>query len=335
MGIHHAGQDTYILVCDLPEKVKAFRHIGLKTPDVSDPFFREVQTGLVQCMKGISPGTNFHIINMEDLADEIFVGAERVRAQMHEGFIISTCPEIAAPMHGATIEVNRMVDEKGRMLGIGPRAGHPPVEVQISGILERSAGSPLVLMEDGSFTGNTLRTIIEALRGGGGQVEAVVVGFIFPEALRLLSEKFSGEIIQIEQKNHLLDWTPDHDYFPFIPNCGRTLGTMIHGNPYPFYTFDGYAYSVPYLVPYAPFQEWVGLRGGGHAICEFSSFCLEKTRELFAILEKLNGRELTVGDLWDLRPRVAIPYSIGQESFAPMNSVRITDYLSEVITEVW
>ena len=338
MESHH-GPQTYILVCDLARKVMSFRLVGIQTPEPSDPFFAEFRSGLKDQILQIAPHLDVRVIDMGELAAKILMGVQHLDSTLlKNAFVVSTCSEIALPIQGHTLEVNRVVDDRGVVLGIGPRPGHPPVDHQIDGILSMAAGRPLVIVEDGSFTGSTLSYVIDRLHRKKADVIAVVAGFIFPKAMERLKDVFRGVIHTIEHFEQPIDWVPDHDFVPFLPGCGRIVGALIRGDAHPFYTFEGYPYSIPYLLPFAPpeaWMDWTGLTGSVQDARNFSRFCIVKSRDLFEELERLNDKHLTIRDIQDVRPRISVPFRMdGDDSMYRMSSVRICGYLTDIMQEV-
>lgn len=325
----------YILVCDLPQRVRSLRTSGLKVPDERDPFFVQFHAGLTERLTHALPESRLRVMDMRDLSEDILARAQHLVAEMDKAFIVSSCTEIANPAHGATLEVNRIVDIDGNILGIGARPGHPDLDTQLNAIMHTAAGRSIILMEDGTFTGGTLAEITRRFKNRGAHVAGAVVGFAFPQSLARLRAVFSDEQIHIvEPLNHPVDWVPDHDFFPFMPNCGRVMGFQFNGEPVPFYNYDGSSYTVPYLLPYAPMADWAGLSIDGPELCAFTDFCVASAIELFQRIEKLSERAVMFEDLRRAKPRVGIPISVGQKSLPRMNC-SIVDYLRELRVELW
>jgi len=325
----------YLLTSSLGEKVKSFRNAGLKTPDADDPVFGEINAELTRKLGQIFGNeAKVENVDMSDLADEILNKAIERRTILRNGFVVSTCSEIAVPTKGYTIEVNRLVDERGEIIGIGPRPGYPGIDVQIQNIRSMAAEQPLILMEDGSFTGSTLVYLIERLKRERVEVTSIIIGFTFPNAVEKIKEVFGGEVIVIHELADPIDWVPDHDFLPFMPNCGRVFGVSINGKAYPFYTHNGASYSVPYIFPFArsPMMEkWTSIPEDVNN--DFSLFCLQQNLRLFQQIDRLNGDSIKIGDLVKNRPKVSIPMSVGQSSF-PRLGTSVTDFLSETCHEI-
>lgn len=308
---HH--QQTYVLTCDLPQKVRLFEDIGLVTPPTDDQFFIELKRGLSERLQSVLGTTKVRIIEMDDLAGQILKSANKKQRSVQSSEIVSTCFEIAMRRRGHTLEINRIVDVEGKIIGMGARPGCKPVEAQFDTLKQACHDKPIVVVEDGSFTGSTMRFIIEACKKRNIPVACIVLGFAFPNAISHIQEVYTGEIITIEDGSSFVDWMPDHDFFPYIPNCGRILGFGANGRAFPYYNAQGIPYAVPYIRPFSPMSEWTSIPK--EACDAISTFCKKKVRELFGMLEDLNKRHLTVADLKDLTPRVTIPVCIGNQYF--------------------
>jgi len=322
------SQKTYILTFDLERKLRLLRSVGIKTPNNNDSVMRDVRQHLTDAIKNCFSGQEvvIHSITMEDLADEIWSKALNKKSLLQNAVVVSTCLELAAPRYGHTLEINRIINIDGNIIGIGPRPGFPPIDDQLANIAHVAAGQPIVIVEDGSFTGNTLCHTLNAFRAKGLDVAAIVVGFIFQEARQKVKNIFNGELIVVEEMADYLDWLPDHDFFPFTPNCGRVLGTKFGNDFLPFYTYNGASYAVPYLTTFCDVTAWAGIpHDRANA---FSLWCAQTTLAIYRAIDALNGEQVKIGDLLQVRPRISVPISVGQKKF-PSLDTKVSDFLVE------
>lgn len=326
-------KSAYVLVFDLGSKIKALRQLGLKTPEHNDPFFLEIQTDLTKMISQALPDAEILAYEMEDLSYQILTRAHELRKILvKDAVVVSSCLEIAAPRRGFVLEINRLVDFDGQILGIGPRPGCPTISEQIRGIKTLVADRPVIIVEDGSFSGRTLAYVLKLFKESGVQVAALVLGFMFPQALASLRRSYEGEMIVIRELNNVIDWMPDHDFFPFSPNCGRVVGVSVHGLNYPFFNYDGASYGVPYILPFSPMHDWASIPKD--SCNEISLYCMHKTLELFDLLEKMNnGKEIKIGDLTGARPLVSVPISVRQKFF-PSLDTRVRSFLHDTCHEL-
>lgn len=326
----HEIKGTYILTCDLGSKIKALRYLDLKTPGKKDKFYKELQNGLASQIKKALQGINMRIIEMDDLAVEILSKAFK-RSVARSAVVVSSCTEITAAGRGYTLEINRIVDIQGNIVGIGARPGYPSIEEQVKGLFHILSRRPVILVEDGSFTGNTMANVVKKMRENNIQVAAIILGFAFPKALEVIRKEYEGEIVVVEEVKDIIDWMPDHDFIPFTPNCGRVFGNSMNGTAYPFYTHDGASYGIPYVMPFLSsdiMTKWTSIPK--QAVEAVSKFSLECAKELFEILESLNGkRDIVIGDLIGRNPaQITIPVAIGQHKFPQQLQRKVTDFLA-------
>lgn len=336
---HHSMSDkrTYALTWDLGEKVQLFSALGLQVPPPNAEIFIKIKDDLDKMLLHVfGPSVHTFPRATRALASQIVAKTTQRQSELRsraarDALVVSTCPEIANIREGIALSINRLIDEKGEILGLGPRPGAPSISDQMD-VVQRAAGNrSVILMEDGAFTGGTMRFILNEMKARRVHVSAVVLGLAFKNAKESIAEVFDGDIVTVEEDKDYVDWMPDHDFFPFIPNSGRVFGTSWNGNLMPLYTKDGATFCAPYLLPFAPITKWASIPEN-HAL-DFSRFCLQKTREIFEKLCEDNDCMLTIEDIIDTVPRVSIPMAIGQQIIPPLRT-RILDYLKACIDEI-
>lgn len=331
---HEEVTKTYLLTHDLGEKYQALRFKGLSVPEATDTIFVEVQAELAQHIKSLIPNDQLNTILVRDLSTKILSEVARLseteqpaleRTIDQDILMVSTCPEIAVPKSGRVLEVNRIVDCAGTLIGIGPRPGYPTLENQIANIVQAAGGRPIVIVEDGSFTGKTITGLLHLFENAikaqdktsgilHTHVAAIILGFAFPKAISLLEANNRVDVHIVMPYADLDDWMPDHDFVPFSPNCGRIVGHIVNDQAYPFYNHNGVPYGVPYIYPYGTFEmvrEWTGFTGvDNDALYRFSVHCLRLADEIYTHLEQLNGHEITLGHLKGCNPRISMPFFV-------------------------
>lgn len=324
------------MTLDVPQRMQSLRTLGLKVPPVEHAIYQDMQEGLVRWLSEFLPRVDLKLIPMEELAANILAETRRYDrdALMDSAVIVSTCHEIAAGAHGYIIEVNRILNSEGEIIGIGPRPGAVDLEEQVMGIARAAAGRPIIIMEDGIFTGRTLVHLVKLFQAEEANVAAVVTGFSFPQGRKALSTIFKGKIIEIERPKKVLDWMPDHDFFPLVPNCGRTIGVKMNGACYPFYSPTGVSYSVPYIVNFCPIDRWASLTGDRTRLLAFGRFCVQQMIELYDEIGHLNKRDIVLSDLRSCRPRISIPRRIRQLGFPEISGMKVVDFLNDQLHSV-
>lgn len=314
---------TYILARGLPYSVQQLGlATGLRVPKTSDRIFTDIDAELQRALKHALRLVDVQVVDMNDLGYEVLHRANNLRATHHYN-IVSTCPEIAHLTGAvATLNVNRLVTFTGSEVGIGQRPGYPAMHLQVNTLVTQADGNPYVIVEDGLFSGNTMRQVIRAFEKAGAHVIMVVAGFQFPRAQQAITELTTDPSVKREIEvatvydlvpEQLVDWMPDHDFFPFVPNCGRVLGVNMGEHAIPYYNRNGTSYSIPYLSTYCDMERWTSLPA--RAGTEFTRTCLGLTTQLFQEIERLNpGTSLKVGQLVECQqsnPRICMPISAG------------------------
>jgi hypothetical protein len=317
----HAGlralegsRSKYILTSDLRASIKRLAlGLGLKAPDSSDEIFGHVTSELKCALERHVKSVEVVPIDAEDLGHSVLERARQFGARCH---IVSTCTEVTRDGYANTLEINRLVDLDGEIIGLGPRPGHASLAEQARRQVQIAAGRPIVIAEDGVFTGNTLKCVIETFKRQGAVVKAAVSGFIFDQALGfgggLHDLCDSVEFVQTIDHDHgLFEWMPDHDFLPLIPNCGRVLGTKLGPLCLPYYDQDGTSYSIPYLYPFCEMKKWASITGDTK---ELTRTCLGLVKKIYEHLKSLNGgTNIYLGDLFANRidPHISIPFEHG------------------------
>jgi hypothetical protein len=329
---HHPTIGSYLLTEDLGEKVTGFRHVGLETPSATDPFFDDIQQQLASALSS-ALGEEHPVIRlkMRDVADGII--GEIARVHGDDVFIVSTCPEIAYPAKGATVEVNRLVDTYGNALGLGPRPGHVAISQQFRKIVAESRASGtkgIVVAEDGMFMGETMMYVVSELIKAGGNVLGVVVGFTFGDDSIAALNALDVQVNVVQDFRPILDWVPDHDFMPFIPGCGKVLGVNVRSLG-PFYDHQHATFCVPYIAPFGPVNAWASIPE--EKVNAFSTECINLTIQVFETLEKMNRRAITIGTILQSRQRVGIPISLDKDGEThggfPTKDARVITFLGE------
>jgi hypothetical protein len=186
---------------------------------------------------------------------------------------------------------------------------------------------PVVLAEDGTFSGKTIAYILEQFKVKNISVSTIVLGFSSKSGIETISRVFHGDIITVEGVPNLIDWMPDHDFIPFAPNCGRVFGIPLGKEARPVYTHDGAAFAIPYIQPFGNLNKWSSIPAD--RVNEFSLFCCQQALSLFTRIEKMSGnKHLTIRDLMGNRPSICVPICVDNDQFPPLDA-QVVEYLSD------
>jgi len=317
--------NCYILTHDLGKRIESFRDLGLNTPNHDDQFYSDFKEGLEKRIRKIYPDDEIKSLYMNDLTQRIWNESIHKKSSIKNAVIVSTSHDIATPRRGHTLEINRVYDHNGKQFGFGSRPGNPCLDEQIISLAKLVGNSPVVLAEDGVFSGNTILYILDKFKKKNISVSTIVLGFSSRDGIDTVKKVFDGEIITLEGIPHLIDWMPDHDFIPFAPNCGRVLGISFGNEALPVYTYDGVAFAFPYIRPFGDLNKWGSIPED--QVNEFSHYCMQQALELFKKIEDLNGKKsLLIRDLLGTRPSIRIPVCFNSDEF-PSLDTRVTEYL--------
>lgn len=311
MSSANLNRGTYVVTYDVASRLQAFRPKALTIPRPDDLLFERFHLSLFQKIQQALPGITVNTIEMSELRRKIWEQVESRITDISQQAVLSTCPEIAdlnPQSEGLLLNINRLFNTDGQLIGHGPRPGFEPLEKQYDDLAKRIAGRSVVLIEDGAFSGGTLRYVLQELNSRGITVTAIIIGFCCTRAKFVLGNFFNGELVIVHPIENLLDWIPDHDLIPFIPNCGRVLGEGSDHSFMPVRDIEGFSRAYPYILPFGKIEEWASLPIEGAQ--ELSRLCLDTSIELF-------GRvcpKMTIRELLKANPRASMPIEIGTDS---------------------
>ncbi len=326
-SVKPALRGTYVVTYDVASRLQAFRPKTLTIPRPDDQLFERFHMGLFQKIQQALPGVVIDTIEMSELRRKIWEQVNARITDLGQQAVLSTCPEIAdsnPKSEGLLLNINRLFNTDGQLIGHGPRPGFEPLAKQFDYLAEKIAGRSVVLIEDGAFSGGTLRSVLHELNSRGITVTAIVIGFCCTRAKFVLGHVFKGELVIVHPIENLLDWIPDHDLIPFIPNCGRVLGESSAHNFMPIRNADGFSRAYPYILPFGKIEEWASLPIEGAR--ELSRFCLETSIELFGRV----GPKMTIRELLESNPRVCIPIVMNAHDEIPSLETEIVDFLQQM-----
>jgi hypothetical protein len=324
-------QGTYVVTFDVESRIQAYKAGGLNVPHQHDPVFGNFHRLLLEKLKGALPDVHIHTISMSRVRLKIWNEVENRIQDMTNQVALSTCQELAdsnPKSEGLMLNINRLFNTEGEMIGYGTRPGFKPLDEQFEDLAKKIAGRTVVLIEDGAFTGGTIRYVLSRLKAMGLKVTAVVIGFCCAQAHPPLKELLNGELTVVDSLDNLVDWIPDHDLIPFIPNCGRVLGEQTASGIMPIRTPSGASCAYPYILPFGKMEKWASMPSDGAR--DLSRFCLETSIEIFSRM----GPNITIGELLEACPRVSEPIVIGGHSNFPSFDTEVVEFLKRMLDRV-
>ncbi len=326
-SVESTRHGTYVVTYDVASRLQAFRPKALTIPRPDDQLFERFHMSLFQKIQQALPGINIDTIEMSELRRKIWEQVNERITDLGQQAVLSTCQEIAdsnPKSEGLILNINRLFNTDGQLIGHGPRPGFEPLEKQYDDLAKKISGRSVVLIEDGAFSGGTLRSVLHELNNRGITVTAIVIGFCCTRAKFVLGQFFRGELVIVHPIENLLDWIPDHDLIPFIPNCGRVLGEPGANGFMPVRKTEGFSYAYPYILPFGKIEEWASLPIEGAQ--DLSRLCLETSIELFSRV----GPKMTIGELLGANPRVSMPIEIGVDRGEVALDMEVVGFLEQM-----
>lgn len=328
---------TYAVTYDLSSLMQAFRHSPIKVPAENDPIFSRFERRLFRTIREHLPDLEVHSIRLSDQRCLIWNEVWKSRRETDHYAVISTRHEITDETRKASqrirgekyvLNVNRLFGSKGNMLGYGPRPGFEPLKTQFERIAHEVADRSVILVEDGSITGGTLLFILNKLKELSIEVVMIVIGFCCIEAEAAIRQYFKGELVIVNDLGLIVDWIPDHDLVPFVPNCGRVLGIEENGIFTSVFADGSVTFAYPYILPFGNITRWASLPPDG--ALAVSKLSIDFSIELWDLVGKLNGGKIRIGDLAGICPRISIPVEIGNHIEIPLSGLQVTEFLAKM-----
>ncbi len=315
---------TFVVTLSFAHRAQLLRP-SFKVPERSDPLFQSIDRNFVLLLQRVLPrNLKLLVVPLTDLESLIKDKIDTVISR--QKVIVNTSPCLAGIFGGSLLQVNRLFDPQGEFLGYGNRPGSKPMYQQIADIALVARGKSIILVEDGVFSGGTLRFVMNLFENVGLSVSDIIVGFCKLSAEEALRSGFNGRFKIVLPIDTLIDWLPLHDVLCPVPFSGRVLGIR-SGHSFVPFTVRNQTYSSPYIAPYGHMREWVGI--DGDAAREISRFGLYSSRAFFSALEVLNQKTIYFGDLVACSG-VSLPMISGVIQNPPALSLRVVDYLSDI-----
>lgn len=324
---------TYVVTYGMAHRLQSFRSSTFRVPELGHPVFSNFQRALLGLVQDALPSIKVHAIHMDELERNIWEQAGNHINGSSNPIVLSTCSELAAAsqltrkVEGYTLHFNRLFNTDGEIIGYGPRHGFDSLSKQFAELGRKIGKHPIILVEDGAFSGKTLCYILDRLKDHGVHVAKVVIGFCCARAQVLVKQTFTGELVIVNPIEDLVDWIPDHDLIPFTPNCGRVLGQQSEDGFCCMETSDGLTHSFPYILPFGKMGEWSSLPS--ECLHNLSTFCLDASIEIFSEFGEYIGHKVTIRDLMKCHPRFSIPVAIGNHGVVLPLDTQIVPFLKQ------
>lgn len=248
----------------------------------SHRFFLMLQNRLLKYLKLIFK--NVVMIRAEDLNQRL---KEKIQLACHTT-IVSIDQIYNSTQHH--LESNRIADlNTSEIIGEAERPGYSSLREQIRRLPN---DKPLTLVDDGCFSGETLRRIYELIREERFMVDKIIVGILIDrENNHLVKAHPEVSLEAVYEYKEAIDWVCERDFFIGVPLSGRTagikqLGKVIPCNP---------AVSLPYCLPFG--DPVKGASIPKEKAVEFSKFCIKLSQRLWEEVERISKRKVLSQDI--------------------------------------
>ncbi len=193
------------------------------------------------------------------------------------------------------LEINRMVNLSGEDIkGRYARSGFNNLKEQIISfgqeINEVSGFSrKIIIIDDGIWTGETIKTAVDIAKEVGLEVIAVVVGVSCHKDGALIDLGLDNCDVRIVNtygySRPVVDWVCERDFFVGTPYGGRTVvdGAVIT---------SGLNVGAYYVENKKWLKKWGSV--ADNSSNDFAKFCLHKSRDLYVEIEMLSKRKVNV-----------------------------------------
>ncbi|MDD4761824.1 MAG: phosphoribosyltransferase family protein [Candidatus Pacebacteria bacterium] len=198
-----------------------------------------------------------------------------------------------------SLEITRGVDAYGNDLGKIARPYCLSVQDQIEAFRKERSGinNDVVVVDDGIWTGGTIKMAIDALRYRGFNVVKVVVGVHIKNRGKVINlgipvnHLFSVQTYE-DDNRPVLDWLCERDFFPGVPFGGRTVIDKELQSF--FFPEDRKTIGAFYPENKTWLKDWASINDSMNS---FAAFCFSRSIALFEEIELLSGKKVLVRDL--------------------------------------
>lgn len=325
--------NTYLVTEDLSKIISSWcQEQGKPFPDPEGPFYKAIMSSLCDALQRFCfPNGDVKVIDVPrasfadilergrsydaNLLNEFWVSLDHVYSNVDE-----------KDQNGYEISITRFVDEDGVELRRGPRpeSNFDTIREQVLACARcwrdasKDGPRPVVLVDDGTFTGETITTILEELAHEKMYVESVRLGVANPWAIN----KIAGWVHQTGHSVRFLgclklcppvfDWVAERDFFAGVPLSGRVVGHIENDVVRPHRAEpSGKPFRKPYLAGWGRLGDWAHIEKGKD---RFTRAALDLSITLWEELERLWEQKISVGEL------AAIPWQFYRSDPGEMGS---------------
>lgn len=329
------SKGTCVVSFDVVSSIQSFRSKGLVVPNQNDPMFEQLRQSLLERVTRAFVNLTIHLVDKNELRFEIWKHVQKRVTEVNRHAVLVTCSEMAdlnPHNEGLNLSINRLFDSDGKMLGYGPRPGFDYLNNQFDKLAHKIAGRPVILAKEGAFRGNTCQYILKELESRNVKVATVIIGFSDTGSKAAIAQVFQGELVIVNEFDHLVEWIADRDLIPFVPGCGRVVGEFVTHSFAPVQTVEGFSCAFPYIMPFGMMEKWTSLPADNAR--ELSVFFLEMSIKLFSQIGRDTGHNIQVGEVLGNHPRVSMAVKVGVGVDLLVPNMGVVDFLKQMRGEI-
>ncbi|XOU93932.1 MAG: phosphoribosyltransferase [Candidatus Kerfeldbacteria bacterium] len=286
----------YVITEDLEYLMKRWtRGVDYKIPDHN--FFVSIQQRLIKYLNSMF--TELVLISYEDLSSQL-----KQKIQQNNDAIIISIDQVYCEVD-SYLEINRIADINTlKKIGLSNRPGCISIDDQLNNLPK---DKPIIIIDDGCFSGDTLYQIISLMKEKGLNVQKSIIGIMIDWCNNQFIRKNSTfEIESVYEFNNVIDWLCERDFFIGVPLSGKTVGYMEGNSIIPYYP----DISLPYCLPFGNPSKSASIPT--NYMVEYSKFIIGLSCELWEEIERLSGKVITCNDI----PRLPIGINRDNRSFS-------------------
>lgn len=187
------------------------------------------------------------------------------------------------------LDVNRITNLNTRDIDHTSRPSTLSVDEQIQNIVKKVTSYHIIVIDDGIWTGDSMRWILNRLKGAGLIVEAVVVGVHIKQSGHQVDHSIPvGRVRAVQTYSDtrpVLDWVCERDFFVGTPLGGRTITDHKHDSGLQDWQSAGAFYS----TNESWLKDWASINNNPR---QFMNFCVDRSIAMFAEIGELSRQPI-------------------------------------------
>lgn len=348
---HHQGNGSYYILFEGSESDCSYWS-PLETGNGLAAALEKLGQTAINTFALHCPEHTYFVFTLNSVRSELSTRVKRLTNDSPH-LVVVTLSNLYSTNGWDSIDINRMIDPHNRVLDeAGPRPGSPPLRNQVKRLRKMVGAKRIILVDDVCFKGQTSKTLLML----GLPIVNIIGGVVTHNARttlsrrRIVAKDQYGKVCKIDYQQPLrlhpvitvalpedthgqfIDTCPLHDFIPFAPYCGLTIGVATTIGPLPLIR-EGVAFSRPYLVPYLSPRLFESKSSLPVAVAEdFSTAMLENTLHFLEKLEKQRGEAITPRVLAAINPNCAYPLAREEDIWEVDLDESVTTILARHLT---